>query len=88
MEPTFGGSDGDLRELRLDLLRRATEIYLSLAYPSGVIPEPVQRRLCWREDCAPDELLRGALRSVVHRCEEKPDEVVVIGGHLDSWDLG
>ncbi len=47
----------DLRDLRLDLLLRATEIYLSLAYPSGVVPEAVKRRLAWPEGCTPDELL-------------------------------
>jgi len=59
MEPTLAGEHGDLHELRLDLLRRAVEIYLELAYESGVVPEAVRRRLKWREDCAADELLSG-----------------------------
>jgi hypothetical protein len=46
-----------LRGLRLDLLRRATEIYLALAYPSCVIPEVVQRRLVWQQGCGSDVLL-------------------------------
>ena len=45
--------------LRLDLLRHATEIYLGLAYPSGAVPEVVERRLVWREGCTADELLSG-----------------------------
>jgi hypothetical protein len=59
MEPTLAGEHGDLHELRLDLLRRAVEIYLELAYSSGMVPEMVRRRLKWREDCAADELLSG-----------------------------
>jgi hypothetical protein len=59
MEPTLAGEHGDLHDLRLDLLRRAVEIYLELAYASGVVPEVVRRRLKWREDCAADELMSG-----------------------------
>jgi hypothetical protein len=59
MEPTLAGGPGDLHGLRLDLLRRAVEIYLDLAYPTGAVPEMVRRRLSWREDCAADELLNG-----------------------------
>jgi len=59
MEPTLAAGQGDLGGLRLDLLRRATEIYLDLAYPSGQVPEPVQRRLVWRDGCAAEELLTG-----------------------------
>jgi hypothetical protein len=59
MEPTLAGEHGDLHELRLDLLRRAVEIYLELAYASGVVPEVVRRRLKWREDCAADKLMSG-----------------------------
>ena len=59
MEPTLAAGHDDLRGLRLDLLRSAAEIYLGLAYPTGAVPEAVQRRLVWRADCAPDELLCG-----------------------------
>ncbi len=59
MEPTLAGGPGDLHGLRLDLLRRAVEIYLELAYSAGVVPEAVRRRLSWREDCAADDLLNG-----------------------------
>ena len=34
-------------------------LYLDLAYPAGVVPEVVRRRLDWREDCPADELLAG-----------------------------
>jgi len=59
MGPTLAAEPEDLRGLRLDLLRRATEIYLGLAYPSGVVPEAVERRLAWREGCTADALLSG-----------------------------
>jgi hypothetical protein len=57
MEPTLAAGHDDLRGLRLDLLRSATEIYVGLAYPGGVMPEVVKRRLVWRDCCAADELL-------------------------------
>jgi hypothetical protein len=59
MEPTVATGHGDLSGLRLDTLRCAVEIYLKLGYPLGVVPEAVQRRLVWREDCAVDALLSG-----------------------------
>jgi hypothetical protein len=59
MEPTLAGGHGDLQGLRLDLLHQAVAIYLDLAYPAGVVPEAVRRRLSWREDCPADELLSG-----------------------------
>ncbi len=39
----------DLRDLRIDLLRRAVEIYLEITYPDGHLPEVVRRRLLWAE---------------------------------------
>jgi hypothetical protein len=59
MEPAKAGEQGGIRELRLDLLRRAAEIYLDLAYPAGAVPEVIQRRLVWREGCAAEGLLSG-----------------------------
>jgi hypothetical protein len=59
MEPTLAGGQGDLRGLRLDLVRKAAEIYLASAYPSGAVPDVVQRRLKWHDGCEPDELLSG-----------------------------
>jgi hypothetical protein len=40
----------DLRDLRLDVLRRAIAIYLAHAYPAGEPPEVVRRRLDWPAD--------------------------------------
>jgi hypothetical protein len=59
MEPTCAGEQGDLGRLRLDLLERAAAIYLELAYPAGVIPEAVRRRLAWRQDRPAAEALNG-----------------------------
>jgi hypothetical protein len=59
MEPTLAGGPGDLHGLRLDVLRRAVEIYLELAYSAGVVPEAVRRRLAWRADCTADAILNG-----------------------------
>ena len=59
MEPTLAIGPEDLGALRLDLLRRATDVYLGLAYPSGTIPEVVQRRLAWRDECTADVRLTG-----------------------------
>lgn len=59
MEPTTVAGHGDLHGLRLDLLRRATALYLELAYPEGNIPEAVRRRLEWRDDCSPTQLMSG-----------------------------
>ena len=36
--------------LRIDVLRRAVEVYLGIAYPSGPLPEAVRRRLEWPAD--------------------------------------
>lgn len=59
VEPSLTEESGDMGGLRLDLLQRAVEVYLRIAYPSGVIPEAVQRRLIWREGCEPDLLLQA-----------------------------
>ncbi len=74
MEPTLPAGHGELCELRLDLLRRAIEIYLGLAYPGCPVPDAVQRRLVWREDCRPDELLAAPPfeRTAKHRDDPRP----------------
>jgi hypothetical protein len=59
MEPASADGRVDLPVLRLDLLRRAVEIYLTLAYPSGVVPEAVKRRLVWKEGSPGEVLLSG-----------------------------
>ena len=57
MESNRGAAHEGLQGLRLDLLRQAAGLYLDSAYPSGDIPEVVRRRMDWRQDCPPDELL-------------------------------
>lgn len=48
MEPSRPGPEG-MSGLRLDLLRRAAEVYIRIAYPSGDVPEIVRRRLVWSD---------------------------------------
>jgi hypothetical protein len=57
MDPFRAAGQDELHGLRLDLLRSAVNIYLGVAYPAGVVPEGVQRRLVWQDRCAPLELL-------------------------------
>jgi hypothetical protein len=47
MEPREPAQPPDLGDLRIDLLRRAVDVYLPIAYPSGELPEVVRRRLEW-----------------------------------------
>lgn len=47
MAPRGQTEPTDLQSLRIDLLRHAVEIYLSLAYPTGNLPDVVRRRLEW-----------------------------------------
>jgi hypothetical protein len=47
MEPPQPAEPEALPQLRLDVLRRAVEVYLAHSYESGVLPEVVQRRLEW-----------------------------------------
>jgi hypothetical protein len=58
-EPDIAAGHHDMSGLRLDLLRRAAEAYLRLAYPSGVVPDAVRHRLTWRECSTPAQLLSG-----------------------------
>lgn len=57
MEPTTAAGPDGVPGLRIDLLRRAVGLYLGRAYPSGEVPEAARRRLDWREDVPPPELL-------------------------------
>jgi len=57
MEPTGPAEASDLRNLRIDVLRRAVEIYLTLAYPSSELPDVVRRRLQWAVDADATALL-------------------------------
>ncbi len=45
--PTNHEPCADLDAVRLDQLRRAADLYLGIAYPSGPIPASVARRLEW-----------------------------------------
>jgi hypothetical protein len=58
MQVPDGSRSEGLGGLRLDLLRQAVEIYLREAYPSGNVPESVQRRLSWPEGTAEEVLVR------------------------------
>jgi hypothetical protein len=57
MEPAGTTLPQPFARVRLDVLRRAIEIYMADAYPSGVIPDAVRRRLEWDPSRGPDELL-------------------------------
>ena len=48
--------------------------------------QPVQMKL--QLDCGVEGDYTGANVIAEIRGSEKPDEVVIMGGHLDSWDLG
>jgi len=50
----------DLRHLRIDVLRRAVDVYLGIAYPSGEWPDAVRRRLVWQPDADASTLLTRA----------------------------
>jgi hypothetical protein len=73
----------NLRGLRLDLLRRAVEVYLRLAYPDGTIPEAVQRRLLWREACEPEALLNDPPFELAGKAPGRPTPVYALrlGNH-------
>ena len=57
MEPPGTAESQELHGLRIDMLRQAAEIYLSLAYPSSSPPEAVNRRLIWPTDVDATTLL-------------------------------
>lgn len=48
---------GDLNALRMDEVRKAIEIYLSIAYSGAEAPESVRARLRWPEDESAETLL-------------------------------
>ncbi len=47
---------------------------------------PVKVRLMMQAHSEPDALSHNVMGEI--RGSEKPDEVVVLGGHIDSWDVG
>lgn len=56
MEASTDPGPADVDAMRLDVLRRAVDSYLKVAYPSGEYPESVRRRANWAEDLAPRDL--------------------------------
>ena len=48
--------------------------------------QPIQLRLTMGARTLPDAPSRNVVAEVAGR--ERPDEVVVLGGHIDSWDVG
>jgi hypothetical protein len=83
MEPTVAAGQSDLRTLRIDLLRHAADIYIKLAYPSGIIAEVVSRRLNWRDDCSADVLLKGAPFERAGKAAGRPSPIYALrlGNH-------
>jgi hypothetical protein len=57
MEPCLSTEPLNLQGLRIEPLRQAVEIYLETAYPAGVIPDVVRRRLDWAECTDAEHLL-------------------------------
>jgi hypothetical protein len=53
MEPHRPADFHDLGRLRIDVLRRAVDVYLELAYAKGPMPDVVRRRLEWPGQDAP-----------------------------------
>lgn len=56
MEAPTDSGPADIDAMRLDVLRRAVDIYLKVAYPSGQYPESVRRRSTWPEGAPPRDL--------------------------------
>lgn len=59
MEPHQPAEPNDLHDLRIDVLRRAADVYMALAYPGVTPPEAVRRRLIWRQGADAASLLSG-----------------------------
>ncbi len=56
MESPLGPQPVGESRLMIDLLRKAVDTYLAIAYPTGEIPEIVRRRLNWPAGVGPEEL--------------------------------
>lgn len=56
MDPVVGQSPDPLGGVRLDLLRKAVELYLAIAYADAEIPPAVRRRLAWPESSSSQEV--------------------------------
>lgn len=57
MEPRGPTDPHELQGLRIDILRRAVDIYLALAYPTSPPNDAVRRRLVWPEGADAQTLL-------------------------------
>jgi len=67
--------------LRLDLLRRAVDIYLEVAYPGAEPPPAVRRRLDWPSGVVSAELLA---RPPFERVGRSPDDGAIYGLRLGN----
>jgi len=56
MEAHPDSGPADVDAMKIDVLRRAVDVYLKVAYPSGSLPEPVRRRSTWDKGLPPHEL--------------------------------
>jgi hypothetical protein len=81
MEPIAGQPTDPLSGVRLDLLKKAVELYLAIAYADAPIPPLVQRRLAWPETAATHELFT---RPPFERAGKLPGE----GGTIYALRLG
>jgi len=59
MEARGPAEPTDLSALKVDELRQAVSVYLSLAYPKGDLPDSVRRRLVWKDEGETDNLLNA-----------------------------
>jgi hypothetical protein len=84
-----------LQGLPLDLLRRAVEIYLGIAYPSSEPPPAVRRRLDWAPGLDAHDLLSGPpFERVGKSPAEKPIYALRLGNgryphmklQIQPWD--
>ena len=84
-----------LRGLPLDLLRRAVEIYLGIAYPASDPPPAVRRRLDWTPGLDAHDLLSGPpFERVGKATTEKPIYALRLGNvryphmkmQIQPWD--
>lgn len=59
MEPQLPAGPVDLRNLKVDALREAVDIYLRHAYAGASLPDAVRHRLDWPDGATADALLSG-----------------------------
>jgi hypothetical protein len=99
--PPDGPPPADFRNVRLDGLRRAIDLYLAVAYPDGAIPEAVRKRLVWRDEAGadpdPDALLtRPPFEKVGRNPSGAPIVALRLGNvrypnmklQVQPWDAG